>query len=126
MGTITLDAHDETGLPTQATAIEWQLRIERIGGPGQSQLSKVLPEVRVEPVGGGGVATNGGAPAANVATYMCRALLPARRLPAADYACHVLLRGQPVAGSPYRLSVAAGAPCARRCGPASALLQGSF
>ena len=124
MGTITLDAHDATGLPTQAAASEWQLRIERIVQSGQGQLD-VLPQVRVEPVGGGGVATNG-APAANVATYMCRALLPARRLPAADYACHVLLRGEPVAGSPYRLSVAAGAPCARRCGPAAALLQGSF
>ena len=72
-------------------------------------------------MGGGGGVANGGAPVANAATYMCRALLQARRLPAADYACHVLLRGQPVAGSPYRLSVAAGAPCARRCGPAATL-----
>ena len=57
----------------------------------------VLPQLRVEPVGGGGLATSG-PPGASVATYMCRALLPARKLPAAEYACHVLLRGQQVAG----------------------------
>ena len=57
----------------------------------------VLPQLRVEPVGGGGLATSG-SPGASLATYMCRALLPARKLPAAEYACHVLLRGQQVAG----------------------------
>ena len=44
----------------------------------------VLPQLRVEPLGGGGPATSrgitSGGPAASVATYMCRALLPARRL----------------------------------------------
>ena len=69
-----------------------------------------LPQLRVEPVGGGGLATSGGitsgAPAASVATYMCRALLPARKLPAAEYACHVLLRGQQVAGLGLGLGVA--------------------
>ena len=65
----------------------------------------VLPQLRVEPVGGVGLATSG-PPGASVATYMCRALLPARKLPAAEYACHVLLRGQQVAGLGLGLGVA--------------------
>ena len=68
----------------------------------------VLPQLRVEPVGGGGLATSGGITSggtASVATYMCRALLPARKLPAAEYACHVLLRGQQVAGLGLGLGV---------------------
>ena len=65
----------------------------------------VLPQLRVEPVGGGGLATSG-PPGASVATYMCRALLPTRKLPAAEYACHVLLRGQQVAGLGLGLGVA--------------------
>ena len=43
----------------------------------------VLPQLRVEPVGVGLAASGGitsGGPGASVATYMCRALLPARRL----------------------------------------------
>ena len=52
--------------------------MERLHGSAQGPLV-VLPQLRVEPVGGGGLATSG-PPGASVATYMCRALLPARRL----------------------------------------------
>ena len=65
----------------------------------------VLPQLRVEPVGGGGLATSA-PPGASVATYMCRALLPASKLPAAEYACHVLLRGEQVACLGFGLGVA--------------------